>query len=150
MKKHKWLFQVAAVIALYILLIFTCNRLAAQKESYKIVGMGVTLNEMALLIPVTTSAVFTIDEETDIVGVEVNERIAYKYLLTKPIGAENKLEFKSATFAAVDPENHKYIINMRIYTSGEMQITVADSAATAAYVFFIQTQAVDGMTAANK
>jgi len=150
MKKHKWLLQIAAVLLLYVLIIFTANKCAAQKESYKIVGMGCSINEMPLLIPVTTNAVFTIDEETDVVGVEVNENISYKYLLTAPINAKTVSTHKEATFAAIDPENHKYLINMRIYESGEMQITIADSAACAALVFFIQTQEVDGITAANK
>ena len=147
--KRKWILQLAGFIAAMLLFIFTVNTCAAQKESYSIVGMGCSINEMPMLIPVTTTAVFTIDEETDIVGVEVNEKIAYKYLLTGALSADDKPDWKEATFSAIDPENHKYFINMRMYDSGEIQITIGDKDARAALVFFIQTQAVDGLTTAR-
>jgi hypothetical protein len=138
------------VLFFYIGLIFLANKCAAQKESYNIIGMGCTLNNQPLLLPITTNALFTVDEENDVVSITVTENIAYMYLLTKAIGAENKLEYKSATFSAVDPDNNQYFINMRVYTSGEMQITIGDNEARAAMVFFIQTLgAVDGMTAAR-
>ena len=147
--KSIWIRQLAAIIIVFVLFIFVVNKCAAQQDSYNIVGMGCTINNTPMLIPVTTSATFTVDEETDIIGIKVSDKISYMYILIGTVDSDDNLEYKGATFSALDLHNNKYYINMRMYRSGEIQVTIGDKEARAALVFFLQVdEGVDGVTTA--
>ena len=140
--KRKWTLQLATFILMMVLFILTVNNCAARTESYKIVGIGCTINEMPMLLPITTAAVFIIDDETDIIGIKISSDVSYMYRLNKVIDTDENSRYKEATFEAIDLESHQYYINFRMYKSGEVQVTIVDTNATAAVVFFLEVNKV--------
>lgn len=135
--KHKWILQLGIIIIAMLLFIFTVNTCAAEKDFYSIVGVGCTINDTPMLLEVSSPTVVTIDGETDIVTIIASEKRLYMYLLTGIIGKDSDSAYLGATFAAVDPNGKRYIINMRMYTDKTIQLTIGDDQALAGFSLFL-------------
>ena len=138
--KRKWIFQLTVIIAMFALFIFTANRCAAEKDYYSIAAVGMTINQTPVFMPVTTDAIVTMDDETEIITIVVSKdkNFVYAYLLTGLIGRDSDSTSLGASFAAIDPDGKQYFINMRMFTDHTIQLTIADKDATAAFVLFLQ------------
>ena len=133
MKKYRWIFQIAAVLALYILLIFAANKCAAEKDYYSVAGIGLVVSDVPMLFDVSTPTVVTMDDETDIVSIIASPKRVYMYLITDVLTKTSDSEFLGATFAAVDPNHNKYVINMRMYVDKTIQLTICDEDGNAGF-----------------
>ena len=129
--KRRWILQLATMIMAMVLFIFTVNTCSAEKDYYSVVGVAVVINEVPVLLDVSSPTVVTIDNESDIVSIIASPKRAYLYLLTDVLTKDSDSAFLGATFAAVDPNHNKYIINMRMYVDDTIQLTICDAIAGA-------------------
>ena len=135
--KRKWIFQLTVIIAMFVLFIFTANRCAAEKDYYSVVGVGLAVNDVPILLDVSSPTVVTMDDENDIVTIIASPKRAYLYLLTEILSRSSDSAFLGATFAAVDPNHNKYIINFRMYVDKTIQLTIMDDEGQTGFVLLL-------------
>lgn len=135
--KRKWILQLATIIMAMALFIFTVNTCSAEKDYYSVVGVGLAVNDVPVLLDVSSPTVVTMDDENDIVSIIASPKRAYLYLLTEILSRSTDSAFLGATFAAVDPNHNKYIINFRMYVDKTIQLTIMDDQGKTGFVLLL-------------
>ena len=135
--KHKWILQLVTIMMALALFVITVNTCSAEKDYYSVVGVGLTVNDVPVLFDVSTPTVVTMDDENDIVSIIASQSRVYLYLITDILGKDSDSAFLGATFAAVDPNRNKYIINMRMYVDKTIQLTIMDDKGQNGFVLLL-------------
>lgn len=131
--KNKWMTQLGVIIIAMLLFILTVNTCSAEKDYYSVTGFGLVVNDVPMLFDVESPTVVTMDDERDIVSIIASPERVYLYLITNILSKDSDSAFLGATFAAVDPNHNKYVINMRMYVDKTIQLTIMDDQGEAGF-----------------